>query len=239
MQQQESENNPEPAKPALSAQKVTGPHEQKQQQNRLTFVQRFQLAIQLQKVLSRAAKQDSVALQIEDTLAKNFEQLNIPEQFIQRFKDGLEKQRQAKSLGYHEDTYIMGGILIYCGILLPVLISLGIPDFPVRFAWIALAISFPCAVGFLLIRFLKKRSSISNHGWIHGILSLLGELGILATTASLFFHVWNVVGWVFLLWALVIVFGYYIYRWNIYYGPSLGILKDILKKLNDLPPSPV
>jgi len=67
----------------------------------------------------------------------------------------------------------MGGILIYCNILLPALIGLGIPDFPSRLAWIAVAAAFPCAVGFSLAWFLKERNSISGYGWIHSILATI------------------------------------------------------------------
>ncbi len=131
----------------------------------------------------------------------------------------------------------MGGILIYCGILLPVLISLGIPDFPARFAWIAFAISFPCTVGFILTRFLKQKNSISSYGRIHSSLAFLAQIGVIATTASLFFRVWNVAGWVFLLWTLVIFLGYESYRFSIYFKPFLSIFRDILKGISDTPPS--
>ncbi len=235
MQQQEFESNSEPAQSDQSASRDTEPHEQKQQQNRLTVKQRFQTAMLLLKVLTRAAKQDTEARQIEDVITKSFEQLNIPEEFIQKFKDGLEKQRQNDPYGYLEDTYIMGGILIFCGILFQVLISLSTPDLPVQFAWIAFALTFPCVVGFFLIRFLKEKNSISSRWRIHSMLPLLAGLGVLTTTTSLFFHVWNVVGWAFLLCVLVLFFVYCRYRWNIYYRPFLGIIRDILKRLNDLP----
>lgn len=235
MQQQKFESNSGLAQSDQSAPRDTEPHEQKQPQSRLTVKQRFQTVMLLLKVLTRVVKQDTEAHQIEDAMTKSFGQLNIPEEFIQKFKDGLEKQRQNELYSYLEDTYIMGGILIFCGILFPMLISLGTPDLPVRFAWIAFALTFTCVVGFFLIRFLKEKNSISSRWRIHSMLSLLAGLGVLTATTSLFFHVWNVVGWTFLLCALVLFFVYCRYRWNIYYRPFLGIFRDILKRLNDLP----
>jgi hypothetical protein len=51
-------------------------------------------------------------------LVKSFERLNISAASIQMFKDRLEKMRQSAPHSNLEDTYVMGGILIYCGILL-------------------------------------------------------------------------------------------------------------------------
>jgi hypothetical protein len=164
-------------------------------------------------------------------------QVHISEETIQAFRDRLEKVRQRVPHIYLEETYIMGGILIYCSILLPALISLGIPDFPIRLAWIAFAFAFPSAVGFFVIRFLKDRNSISSYGSIHGFLASLAEIGILVMTASLFFHIWNVVGWLFLLWTMVIILGYMWYHFKIYFMPLLASIRDILKSIEDMPPS--
>ena len=181
---------------------------QKQQQQQPKLRQKYQVAIPLANAIYRATRQDSTALQIEDMLVKSLEQSNVSAQSIQMFKDRLEKVRQSTPHSHLEDIYLMGGILIYCGILLPVLTSLGIPDFPAQFAWIAYAISFPCTVVYILTHFLKKTNSISSYGWIHSFLAFLAQIGVITTTASLFFHVWNVAGWVFLLWTLVIILGY-------------------------------
>lgn len=199
--------------------------------------QKLQVAIQLVKILNRATRQDSTALQIEAILVKSLEQLNVSVQSIQMFKDRLEKVRQSAPHAQLEDIYIMGGILIYCSILLPMLLSIGVSDFPAQFAWIAFVVSFPSAVGFFLIRFLKKRNSISSYGGIHSGMAFLAAIGVLATTASLFFHVWNVVGWIFLLWSLTIFIGYHCYRFGIYFKPFLGIFRDILKNISNTPPS--
>ena len=97
-------------------------------------------------------------------MVKIFEHVNVSAPAIETFKERLEKRRQAISLTYIGDTYIMGGILFYCGILLPVLVSLGTSDSSTRLAWIAFAVSLPCTVGFFLVRFLKKKNNISNYG---------------------------------------------------------------------------
>lgn len=193
--------------------------------------------MRLVRVMRRATRRDATALQIEDLFIKSFEQLHVSAQSAQMFRDQLEKLRQSADLAYIEDTYIMGGILIYCGILLPVLTSLGIPDFPSRIAWIAFAVSFPCAVGFFLARFLKERSSIAGYGWIHSTLAGLAQLGSLVLATGLFFHIWNVAGWIFLGCVLLILFGYGGYRFGIYFKPFLDIFRDILKYLSDTPPS--
>ncbi len=151
------------------------------------------------------------------------------------FKNRLEKVRQSAPHAHLEDIYVMGGILIYCGILLPVLLSIGVPDFPARFAWIAFAISFPSTAVYILTHFLKKTNSISSYGLIHSFLAFLVQIGVIATTASLFFRVWNVAGCVFLLWTLVIILGYIYYRFGIYYMPFLSIFRDILKNISDTP----
>ncbi len=56
-------------------------------------------------------------------------------------------------------------------------------------------------------------------------------------TTSLFFHVWNVAGWIFLFWAIVIFFGYYYYRFAIYFMPILESFRDILKDISNIPPT--
>lgn len=211
---------------------------QKQQQKQAQLGQRLQLGVQMARVIARTIRQDSTALKIEDLLVERFEQLNVPLQLIQKFKDGLKKIRQATPHAQLEDIYIMGGILIYCGILIPVLLSIGVSDFPAQLAWVAFAVSFPSVVGFFLIRFLKKRNSISSYGRIHSVMAFLAQVGVFITTVGLFFHVWNVVGWLFLLWSLVIFIGYHCYWFGIYYVPFLSNYRDILKSLNDSPPSP-
>src|SRR5262249_39020083 len=155
--------------------------QQQPKQQHPKLKQRFQAAIPVVKILNRATKQDSNALQIEDVFVKSLEQLNVSPQSVQMFKDRLEKVRQSRHHAQLEDIYIMGGILIYCGILLPMLISLGIPDVPARVAWIAFVISFPCTVGFFLIRYLEKKNSISIYGEIHRRLAFLAEIGVIAT----------------------------------------------------------
>jgi hypothetical protein len=209
--------------------------EQEQQQKQPVTPGRFQMALQICKILLKALKQDAIALQAEDRFVQSFEQLNVPEQSIQIFKERLKKARQAAAHTYSEDTYIMGGILLFCGILFPILINVGIPDFFSRFAWIAFAVSFPAAVGFFLARYLKKRNDISSYGGIHSYLAFLSEIGILATTAGLFFHIWNVAGWLFLFWALAIFFGYLGYRFGIYFKPLLDIFKENLKNITPPP----
>jgi uncharacterized transporter YbjL len=106
-----------------------------------------------------------------------------------------------------------------------------------RFAWIAFAISFPCTVAYILTHFLKKANRISSYGRIHSFLAFLAEIGVIATTASLFFHALNVAGWVFLLWTLVIILGDNSYRFGIYYMPFISIFRDILKNISNTPPS--
>ena len=209
---------------------------QEQQQQTVKLGQRLRVAIQVLKIFLKATRQDTTALQYEDLLVMSFEQLHISEQTIQAFKDRLEKVRQSAPHAYLEDTYIMGGILIYCGILLPVLISLGIPDLASRIAWIAFTVSFPGAVGFFLARFLKERNSISVYGRLHSVLATLTEIGVVVMTAGLLFHIWNVVGWLFLGWAIVILFGYAWYRFMIYFTPLLVIFRDILKTIEETPP---
>jgi hypothetical protein len=204
---------------------------QVQQQNPLTRRQKFQNATLLVKVILRATRQDSIASQIERELIAVLVQLQVPVQSIQLFKDRLEKVRQASPSAYKEDKYVMGGILIYDGILLQVLMGLGIPDFSMRIAWIAFAISFPCTVGFLLVLFLKEQNGISSHGGLHSKLAFFAGIGAVIMTTSLFFHIWDIAGWVFLLFALFILFGYSIYRFSVYYKPFLAIFRDILKGL--------
>lgn len=214
-----------------------------EQQNQPNLIQRLRMAIpfaiQIVEVISKASRQDSLALQIEDALVKDFERLNIPVQSIQLFKDQLAKARQRADHGHREDIYLMGGILIYSSILFAVLISLGVPDFSTRFAWIVFAISFPCTIGFSLVHFLKEKNAISSYGWIHSSLAFIAEIGVIATTAGLFFHIWNIVGWIFLFWVFVIFLGYQRYRWSLYYKPFLRLFEAILKKLSDTPPRPV
>src|SRR5258708_1442286 len=211
--------------------------QEQQQKQSVKLGQRLKEGIQMARVISRTIRRDSKALGIEDGLIKSFELLTVPAQFIQMFKDRLGTVRQSAPHPQLQDIYVMGGIMIYCGILVPVLLSVGVSDFAARFAWIAFAVSFPSEVGFFLTRFLKKRNSISTYGGIHSSLASLAEIGVLATTASLFFHVWNVVGWLFLLWSLVIFIGYHCYRFGIYYKPFLSSFRDILKSLNDTPPA--
>ena len=95
-----------------------------QQQKQQQTPGRIQIAIQLAWMMYKAIRQDTTALQIEDTILKSFKQLNVPEQSIQLFKESLEKARQSAAHSFDEDFYIMGGILIFCGILFQVLTSL-------------------------------------------------------------------------------------------------------------------
>jgi hypothetical protein len=81
--------------------------------------QRFELGMKVARVFSRAGRQDPIAIQIEELLVKSFEQLHISEESIQTFKQRLEKVRQSAPHAYLEDAYAVGGILIYCGILVP------------------------------------------------------------------------------------------------------------------------
>ena len=154
--------------------------QEQQQGQSLNVWQRIHAAIQLNKMLNRARGTRSTAFQTEDAMVKIFEHLNVSAPAIETFKERLEKRRQAISLTYIGDTYIMGGILFYCGILLPVLVSLGTSDSSTRLAWIAFAVSLPCTVGFFLVRFLKKKNNISNYGVIHGGLAALAQIGIVA-----------------------------------------------------------
>ncbi len=199
--------------------------------------QRLELGMKVARVFSRAGRQDPLAIQIEEVLVESFEQLHISEKSIQMFKQRLEKVRQSAPHAYLEDTYAVGGILIYCGILLPALTGLGVPDFPSRLTWIAFVVAFPCAVGFFLARFLKERNSISGYGRIHSVLATIAEIAILTATTSLFFHVWNIAGWIFMFWGVAIFFGYYYYRFVIYFKPILESITDILKNISDTPPA--
>src|SRR5260370_13523586 len=156
---------------------------QKQQQQQSKLRQKLQGAIPLANVIYKATRQDSSALQIEDMLVKSLEQLNVSAQSIQIFKDRLEKVRQATPHSHLEDIYLMGGILIYCGILLPMLISLGIPDFPARFAGIAFVITFPCSVVYVLTHFLKQKNSISSYVPLPNFMAYLADMGVIATPA--------------------------------------------------------
>jgi hypothetical protein len=90
------------------------------------------------------------------------------------------------------DIYIMGGILIYCGIFLPMLISVGgLDTLPIRFTWIAFVVVAPSTVGFFLLHFLNERNGISSHGQMQSLLALLAEVGVIAMTTSLIFHSWG------------------------------------------------
>ena len=81
-----------------------------------------------------------------------------------------------------------------------------------------------------------QANSLSDYGRIHSMLAFLAEIGILITTASLLFHVWNVVGWIFLCWSLAVLLGYYVYRFSLYFKPLLDIIRVILKKLSEPTP---
>src|SRR5258708_15225361 len=208
---------------------------QQQQRKQQQTPGRIQVLIGLAWMIYKATRQDTTAQQTEDTIVKGFEQLNVSEQSIQLFKERLEKARQSAAHSYNEDVYIIGGILIFCGILFQVLTSLGVPDVPSRFAWIAYALTFPGAVGFFLARFLKKQNRISSYGAFHSWLAFLTEIGILATTISIIFHYWNVAGWLFLSWSLAIFVCYHIYRLSIYLMPFFDIFRYIFLKEITLP----
>jgi hypothetical protein len=237
MQQQELENNHKPVEPSSSTLKAPEPDQH--QQNQLNFIQKLRaaipLAIQSTKVLHRATRQDPTALQVEDALIHNFEQLGIAEQLIQSFKSQLEKLRQRPDHLYLEDIYVMGGTLIYYCILFPLLMGLGMPDPATRLAWVIFAISFPCAAGFFLLRFLKEKNMIPGYGRFHSVLAFLAITGAVAITASLLFHIWNITGYLFLACSLVIFLGYLRSLWNIYYGPLLSILKTMVKTSKPAP----
>lgn len=214
---------------------MQGQQQTQQQAQKLGLWQRFQLGRQVAGIFVKAMRQDAAARQIEDVLVAGLEQVGIAAETVQTFRDRLEKTRQASIFAYTEDTYVMGGILLYCGILVPALIGLGIPDLSSHVAWVAFAFSFPGAIGFFLARFIKERNSISTYGRIHSALAFLTELGILLVTASLFFHIWVFVGWMFLFWALVIFIGYHCYRFGIYYQPLLRTLREIFKGIENAP----
>jgi len=205
--------------------------QQKQQQT----PGRIQMAIQLAWMVYKAIRQDTTALQTEDIIVKSFKQLNVPERSIQLFKERVEKARQSAAHSFDEDNYIIGGILIFCGILFPVITSLGVPDIPSRIVWIAYVFTFPGAVGFFLARFLKKQNRISIYGALHSWLAVLTEIGILATTVGIILHYWNVAGWLFLFWSLVIFICYHIYRFSIYITPVLYTFRYIIFKEISIP----
>jgi len=167
MQQQEFDHvceSDNSTQPDVDAAETQGQGEQRQ----LSFIQRLQMALtfalQIVTVLSRAAKNDEEALQIQDGLLDRFQQLGVSAASTKIFKDRLEKFRQRDEHTRLEDVYLMGGILIYCGILMSVLTTLGAPDFPLRLAWRAFAVSLPCTVGFFLVRFIKKKNGIAHYG---------------------------------------------------------------------------
>jgi len=54
---------------------------------------------------------------------------------------------------------------------------------------------------------------------------------------SLFFHVWNVAGWIFLFMAVAIFFGSYCYRFAMYFKPILESFRDILENISNTPPA--
>lgn len=197
--------------------------------------QRFQNAIVLVRIIYRASEQDAMASQVEDALMKALEQLPLSAQTVQAFKDNLAKVRKSKSLTYQEDTYVMGGVLIYCGILLQVLMGLGVHDVSTKLALFSFAITFPCTVGFFLVRFLKEKSGVSRYGYIHSCIALFAEIGVIVTTSALIFHAWNIAGWAFLICSVVLFFGYWSYKFSISYLPFLGALRDILKNLSVAP----
>jgi hypothetical protein len=191
--------------------------------------------MQVARILLRAMRQDAIAHQVADVLVKGLEQAGVAEHDVQVFKDCLEKVRQSSPFVYIEDTYIMGGILLYCGILVPALLSLGMPDLPSRIAWVAFAFSSPSVVAFFLVRLLKEKNNITSYGRVHSNLAFLTEIGILVVTACLCFHVWNIIGWLFLFWALVFFLGYQYYRFSIYFTPFLGIFRRIVKGVENAP----
>ena len=199
----------------------------------IPFLQRIQLAIRLVRIFFRAMELDAQASQVEATLAENFRQQNFSEQEIQAFRDALERPRKSRALTFKEDTYMIGGVLAYCAIFLPMVVNIGIPDIAMKIAWIAFAIAFPCAIGFFLFRFLKEENTIAEYGKLHSTMALVAVVGVLVATTSLLFHVWYVVGYIFLTCGVLVLAGYFRLRWKIYYAPFLRILKIVLKKLGE------
>ena len=204
--------------------------------HQLSWLQRVRTAIQLVRVLSGAFQQSAQALQIEEEMIKSLEQFSLEARLLSLLREQLAKMRQRDEHARLGDIYIMGGILIYCGIFLPMLISVGRLDVPIQISWIAFAVTAPSTVGFFLVHFLNGRNGIASHGRMQSLLALLAEGGSVAMTASLIFYCWDVAGWVFLLWTLVVLLGYLRYRWTIYYRPFLSLFTSLLRRLNEIPP---
>jgi len=201
---------------------------------RIDLKQRMLVGIAIAKALDRAAGTGSNAKQTEDIFVDGLKNAHVSEERVQRFRDGLAKARQSKEFSYREDVYVMGAIVVYSGILLQVLIGLGVPDLPSRLAWIAFILASMGAVGFLLIHFLRDKQDMQGYGrGVQGILSSFGALGAIAVTACLFFHVWNLIGWLFLCCMFCVITLYVRFRFYAFFHLFLSNFKDILQSLDE------
>lgn len=108
---------------------------------------------------------------------------------------------------YLSDKIYVGGIGALDLILFQILASMGRMDWTSYLAWLALAISLPCAAGFLYVSFLKEKKQNPFYSPIHEKLALLSVIGGGLCAVATMWHFWFFSGITLLLFS-VAVYGF-------------------------------
>lgn len=202
-------------------------------QPKLPFKKRIFLLVKVMgqgKNLWKARKEGSKAEQAEETLNNALRSLGAAEEgigFSTAFIHAWRKMRRDDEAFHTVDRYLVGGIGVLDLVLYQILVSVGHPDFASSLAWIAFAVSFPCAIGSLFSSFVKKANKITVYGNIHSGMSILAEVSTLISVTALISHVWLVAGLLFFFIALTIAIICLIYITLISIGKHLQLPKPL------------
>lgn len=149
------------------------------------------IGLPLKRVLKRNRKPAD-----EQAFLDALKAIGTPEDKIPNILALVEGMRKVDNPteNYLSDRIYVGGIGALDLILFQVLASLGHPDLPSSLAWLAFAISLPCAAGFLYVGLWKEKKSYPYYSPIHEKLALISVMaGGIATIATAW-HFWIVAG---------------------------------------------
>lgn len=183
-----------------------------QPQKKLTWKQKikrvwFLLRNTYPKTLSYVSKENPTP---DVTIAEDFRQFNVSEEDITIFNNLLLLMNKAShdvEASSKFNQFVIGGVIVLNAVLFQVLASVGTLKDTLYVAWMALAISLPCAAGSLFLA--KEHGKIKNLWFplIYTVIFNAAVFGCVIATTAFIAHSWSAAASVFAI-VSAIVYGF-------------------------------
>lgn len=139
---------------------------------------------------------------------------DVPETNVSNVRGLMTAMRQTSldyAASYRVDIYLTAGMGAVDLVLLPIVLPMGVHDWPLFIAAMSLAISLVLVATALFVSFVKRDLRIDSYGKVHGnIIFFSLVFGTTALTAT-FWHAASIIGIVFLVLILLAYFGCLMY----------------------------